>query len=348
MITTTFQSGAELDNRPEEKKAKDYFVKETIATVAVVDWKEKPETLWRKFPDQEQDGSGSCVAQSSKKMTGIQLWLENNVYLALSATSVYQKRSNKPSGGMIGIEAFDILMKNGITLEELAQSENMTDMQMDSVKIPNYADRIGEIFKIGGHVGIDNGDFDTVASVIQTTGKGVMVWFFFNAQEWSSKEPVILDPTMTPGNAWGRHSVVATDFFLVNGKEYLLIEDSAHFGGLTRRIISREFFKARNFFARYPMNFVFNTDQTAPVKPKFTFNVDMQFGQTNENIKALQDCLKFEGVLPINIASSGYFGAITKKAVQTFQLNHSITTADSVGYGRVGPKTRAVLNSIYG
>lgn len=74
----------------------------------------------------------------------------------------------------------------------------------------------------------------------------------------------------------------------------------------------------------------------------------MEFGQTNDEIKALQECLKFEGIFPTNIASSGYYGAITKKTVQTFQLNHSVTTADSAGYGRVGPKTRAMLNSIYG
>ena len=63
---------------------------------------------------------------------------------------------------------------------------------------------------------------------------------------------------------------------------------------------------------------------------------------------ALQDCLKYEGVFPSNADSTGLFGAITKKAVQDFQLKYAITTVGSTGYGRVGPKTRAQLNLLYG
>lgn len=44
-----FKNGALIDTRTEEQKQKDYNIKEIVASVAVVDWKEKPESEWRKL-----------------------------------------------------------------------------------------------------------------------------------------------------------------------------------------------------------------------------------------------------------------------------------------------------------
>lgn len=48
---------------------------------------------------------------------------------------------------------------------------------------------------------------------------------------------------------------------------------------------------------------------------------------------------------------SGFFGSLTQKAVQRFQVKHGIVssgTPGTTGYGHVGPKTRATLASVYG
>lgn len=366
--------GALIDTRPEEKKLRDYTIKEAVASVAVVNWQEKPESSWRKFPDQNQDGSGSCVAQTTRKLAGILLWLKDGIFLALSATSIYQPRSTKPSSGMIGVEAFDIWKNQGISLEALIPSQNMNDAQMDAVKVPDYAKKVGEVFKIGGHLGIDNGDFETVASVIQQTGKGIMSWFYFTPEEWSRQIPVIIDKNLdcyAPSTA--RHSVADVEFTLVNGKKYIIIEDSAHFGGLTRRLISEEFFKARNFFNRYPMNFAFD-DKTAPVvpevipapKPLHTFVFPLEFipndpitGKVVDPLKdsrqkvdvvALQEILKYEGLFPTNVASTGYYGSMTAKAVLAFQRKYRVASEAELTKLKgeyVGEKTRAKLNELY-
>ena len=361
-------TGALIDNRTEEQKLKDFNIKEFVASVAVVDWKEKPETAWRKFPDQEQDGSGSCVAQTTKKLAGILVWLREGVWLPLSGTSIYQNRSGKPNGGMIGVEAFDIWKNKGISLEALVPSQNLSDAGMDAIVPTESALKIGEVFKISGHLGIDNGDFETVASVIQQTGKGVMVWFFFNSAEWSKLIPEVIDTSMTANNAWGRHSVAVVDFFLFNGKKYLLIEDSAHFGGLTRRLISEEFFKARNFFVRYPMNLKYadvTTPTPAPVE-HFTFVEPMRFipldtetgsitipvlhEAQKKYVVELQNLLKRLGLFPINIASTGYYGALTARSVLAFQKKYNVAPfyeLDSLKGEYVGAKTRAKLNELY-
>jgi len=89
------------------------------------------------------------------------------------------KEENDPGaqrlfGGMAGVDAFNIARK-GVTLEELVPSQDMTDPQMDGAEIPQYKQDVGSVFKIGNYVSLPIKDIDTIASVIQTTNKGMMV-----------------------------------------------------------------------------------------------------------------------------------------------------------------------------
>ena len=341
-----FQNGALIDTRTEEQKQKDYNIKEFVASVAVVDWKEKPESEWRKFPDQNQGPSGSCVMQTIRKLAGVLLWLKEKVYVTFSG-AYYQLRSNKPAGGMIGVEAFEIWRKNGLPLEQLVPSENMTDAEMDAIEVEQYEKDIAEVFKISNHIGIDNGDFETVASVIQQTGKAIMCWFYFTSEEWSKLIPTV-DGNISLGTSL-RHSVAVVDYFLYNGIKYLLIEDSAHFGGLTRRLISEDFFRSRNFFIRYPMTFQFQEEvEEENVEVDINFKKDLEFGMKDQDVVTLQNLLKELGYFATNIDSTGFYGAITVKAVKDFQLAKGIILSENdLGSGRCGPMTRAFINANY-
>ena len=64
----------------------------------------------------------------------------------------------------------------------------------------------------------------------------------------------------------------------------------------------------------------------------------------DESITSLQDCLKAEGLFPTNVVSTGFYGAITIKAVNAFQLKYGLAT---IGTGTVGPKTKAKLHELY-
>ena len=341
-------TGALLDTRPGEKKLKDYKFEEAVASVNPVVWEEKPQSKWRKFPIFNQDGSGSCVAQTAAKLLGIMYWLLNGIYVHFSATDIYQRRSNKPGAGMIGVDAFDI-MTEGVTLEDLVPSQNMNDAQMDAVDIPDYKRKVGEIFKIATNfLQPATKDIDKIASIIQTTGKGVMVWFYFTYKEWTD-HPFIDEPNLDlNAQSTLKHSVTAVDFALVNGKKCLIIDDSwgPQYGLGGQRIIDEDFFKARNFFAAYPMNFKFSTGEGE--KPKHIFLQDLELNAQGPEVVALQDCLKFDGEFATNIQSTGYYGTITQKAVQQFQEKYKIASAGVPGYGRTGPKTREKLNELFG
>lgn len=344
-----FKSGALVDGRTESDKLKDYLFSEIVSSPDPVNWVEKKKSDYRKFPIFSQNGSGSCVAQTGAKILGISYFLKNKTYVHFSATHLYQRRKNKPNGGMAGVDAFNII-REGVTLEELVPSQSMTDKEMDGIVIPKYKDDVGKIFKVSNFIILPSGDIDTIASVIQKTGKGVMVWFYFQRSEWTDV-PTVKNTSLVRGaSTTSRHSVTAVDFTLYKGKKALVIEDSwgvnAGIGG--QRIITEDFFKARNWFAGYLMEFKF--EEVEVVKPKYFFQNDLTFGMTNnDSVKALQEVLQNLGYFPKNTSCTGYYGAITATAVVKFQTERTKISASeikSLAGKKVGPKTREALNNL--
>lgn len=345
-------TGALIDTRSEREKSRDFLFREVVTSSAPVVWAEKPKEKWRSFPIFDQNGSGSCVAQTMAKLLGVMYWLKAKEYVHFSATDIYQRRSNKPEAGMGGVNAFDIASK-GTTLEVLCPSQKLTDGQMDAVKVELYQRDVGSVFKISNYLQPPIGDVETIASTIQTTGKAVMVWYYFTIDEWTS-QPFIKDPALTQTSPTVvRHSVTAVDFTLVGGKKCLIIEDSwgTSYGIKGQRVITDEFHKARNFFAGYPMNFKFD-DPTVP-KPFHTFLYPMAKDSSAnrvDEVVILQDVLKYEGLFPQNADSTGYYGSITAKAVFAFQKKYNVAPfeVDALQGRLVGVATLSKLNELYG
>jgi len=357
-MSEQLNQGALVDDRSDKEKEKDYQQKEAVVSVNPVNWKEIPIKLWRRFPIFNQDGSGSCVAQTLKKLLGIMHWLKYDYFLNFSANDIYRRRRNKPGSGMIGNDSLQICTQ-GISLEEIVPSEKMNDTQMDAVKIPDYNEKIRDVFKVKNYLTLPL-DFDTVASTIQATGKGVMLWFYFDYSEWTDK-PEVKKQIELNDSATCRHSIPGVEVTLYKGEEAIIIEDSwgPSFGLEGRRVITREFFEKRCFYAAYLIDFKFsegvdpeeNEDDGA--KPKYHFDKKLYFSPTfnvNEDVKHLQTILKYEGMFPENIDCTGYYGSITCKAVYQWQLKHQVAgkpELDALQGRSCGPKTIAKLNELY-
>ena len=88
MPHTQITSGALIDTRTEAQKLKDLRFEEIVASANPVNWVEKSPSQWRKFPIFNQDGSGSCVAQTEAKELGIMRWLKDGVYV-ISAQPIF-------------------------------------------------------------------------------------------------------------------------------------------------------------------------------------------------------------------------------------------------------------------
>jgi hypothetical protein len=282
--------------------------------------------------------------QTQCKEMGIMRSLTDGTYIHFSAADGYQRRSNKPAAGMGSDDARKIAAE-GITLEVLAPSQNMSDAQLDAITVEPYKREVGAVFAVPNHLALQAGNIDAVASTIQATGKGVMVWFYFLIDEWTDRPVVKHNDLVIGADTTLRHSVTAVDFTMQGNEKCLIIEDSwgSSFGVAGQRVITESFFKQRNWFADYLINFKYQ--QAVTPKPKHTFNVDLGLNDQGPEVKALQDCLKWDGVFPTNADSTGFYGAITQKAVGDYQIKHGVVSAKTdAGYGRCGPKTRATLN----
>ena len=80
--------------------------------------------------------------------------------------------------------------------------------------------------------------------------------------------------------------------------------------------------------------------------PKYSFARPLKRGSKNADVTALQKFLaQHKDVYPDGWVT-GYFGPATEKAVGLFQEKFGVAKKGDEGYGTVGPKTRATLNSV--
>ena len=85
-----------------------------------------------------------------------------------------------------------------------------------------------------------------------------------------------------------------------------------------------------------------NSSSAAPATSSYTFSKDLTLGSKGADVTALQQLLITKGYLTAVSAPTGYFGALTQKALAAYQSAEGISPA--VGY--FGPKTRAFVNSM--
>lgn len=81
-----------------------------------------------------------------------------------------------------------------------------------------------------------------------------------------------------------------------------------------------------------------------------SYSANLFLGAKGDEVRALQSFLKSQGleIYPEGLVT-GYFGSLTKAAVQRFQLKYGIVSgSNDPGYGVVGPKTRAKIKELLG
>lgn len=357
-----FLSGVLPDTRTDEEKANAYQFHEIVALAEPVNWTVKKPSEWRRFPIFDQNGSGSCMAQTLRKLLGIIVWLSNGgVWLDFSATDIYRRRINKDSAGM-GIEDLYNIGAQGVTLNALMPSDKLGESAMTNAQSTPIADQVRPLFKISLPIYLPVGDIDAVASVIQRTRKGVQTLMYWNYPEYTDI-PQVLNPNLKTWEAQGVHSTAQVDFTMIDqtnapthpeawGKKALVMDDSWDRVATAldgQRLITEDFYKARNFCTVYPMQFTFQAGQSD--KPKHHFDTTKIFEYdpkapvvyNNPDIIAIQDILRYEGFFPLNVPkSTGYFGSITRDALKLWQKAHGIKAT-----GAAAVLTLTEMNKLY-
>lgn len=320
-METEIYNGA-IDSQTEEQKAKNYKFSEVCTTSFPATWIEKPQEAWNSYKIRDQNGSGECVCMTYSTEMSIIFKQKYGVWMDFSSSYPYQARKMPTISGCTSEDVYSVFPKIGNVYESFMPSQEMTDAQAMAVKKEPYFDDLAKIYKIPRiQLPID---FETVASTVQATGKGVMIWVRFSIPEWTDI-PQLMDLPITSG-----HSITVVDFILKGGKKYLVIQDSwgLKYAMKGLRLISEEYFNARCFLASYLMNFTLQNNDTVFEKPVF-----------DGSIISFQKCMKWLGFFPGNIPEIESYGNISRSACIKYQLARGITPA----LGNLGPITREKL-----
>lgn len=232
-----------------------------------------------------------------------------------------------PESGTDMLSIFKTLQKNGVcdfsltgndVTQGLAQYTDPSTItpEMDSNALTN---------RIGTYAFSWNPSFDDIKRAIYQH-KVVLLLFRIGPElwvpSWSGKDILPLKPNIPSTSG---HFMIATGY----NEDYIfgLNEWSDKWGD-----------KGGYYFGRDYASRVVQMG-TAVDFSKYVFSETLRYGMRGEGVSALQKVLKDKGYFTYSI--TGYFGSITKAALQGFQKDHSLD-ADGIA----GPKTIAVLNSL--
>ncbi len=83
--------------------------------------------------------------------------------------------------------------------------------------------------------------------------------------------------------------------------------------------------------------------------PSAVFNYYLKNGAASNDVRRLQILLATKPDIYPEGRVTGFFGPLTEKAVQRFQLKYAVVSSKfDHGFGAVGPKTRAKLKEVFG
>lgn len=326
----------------------DWSHSERVVT-APIDSFHNPQILQSPYPYEDQQRTSSCVSHG----VGLALAIERVADISKPYTRVswifnYRLRKNYPMQGCYMQNVFDNYRKIGAPLYTTLPDVRFEDQANDVVPSPQMYNE-AEIFKGYSYFTVTSkfNDIRTLAD-IASQGHGVPILVYAQSEEWGVDYPYIKYPTLTHADAEIVHCVciLPNSGFTKDGKRYVTIQDSAHFGAKTLRHLSEDFVKARVYAAAYWDKVV--ALGTGPV-PKYHFARSLTVGSTGIDVMTLQKLFISQGTLPTDMAS-GFFGGKTLAALHAFQTRYAdeILTPNGLSSPTdlFGPASIAVANRL--
>ena len=355
--------GVLVDPRDPSQKEYDYKHEE-IFTSSVPSYhgsKTEASTYIGAFPIDNQYGTSSCVAHGKVLVMSIFNHQQNPSapFTQLSSMFIYRNRVNFPCEGMIPSSANMQTMKGGAPIyADLPTPE--TEAAANALVIDAATTQAAKQFAAGKWVTIiDPTDIDTLAFVSNSLLLPLNILIYATVAEWSQETVEILTPGLQQGDPLAEVSHCITvlpnsAYTGTNGKNYVIIQDSALFGGFSYRSVSQDFIAARTYEADY---MIAMGNQPMIVKPKVLLTEDLSVGTGSvADNTALQLALQYMGYFPNVVAGkafnpTGTYGGITKNAVLKLQNEYAaqiLTPAGlTVGTGYCGAGTRAFINKLF-
>jgi len=293
----------------------------------------------KRYVERNQKMKSSCVPSSICNA----LWLTENLDLAEEPN--YRQRQNYPDAGCYWVDQLDLAINFGMAERSVAP-EATSERDVNKYEINSVIKNNAKNQRQKSYVFIkDNQDFYKTLN----SGYPIVFSIYSNGKEYSKEKPEVLTK-IKKETAPIRHAICAIPHTVYNNKGQIgfFITDSAHFGKVSKREITEDFFdKRKNFQGAYFID-LSTTEVTRPQKYKFTR--DLTIGDRGEDVLKLQEILQALGYFPTLIKPTGYFGGITRQAVKDFQKDNEKTILWTIGLktptGYFGKQTRSVLEKI--
>lgn len=340
-------TGVVEDPRTDEELQKDYLHEETQLASAAVPFYGNAKLMDAPYPVENQNQTSTCVPHGVTLATGGAFKKITGTFRRLSKAYIYRQRSNIPQEGMYLQQAFDILKKQGSCLFDTLPTP-YSEAEVNNVVItPAMRAEAAQNEGLEYYTIAVPNDIDTLCAVAEQ-GIDVPIIIYASYREWSQLYPDTLDnPAFS--NAPVRHciTILRNSGFTENGKRYLVVQDSAWFGGRYLRYLSEDFIKARVYGACYWKSVSLGSTGD---KPFHNFTTPMGVGAHGPEVVALQNVLIYEGLLPSDL-NTGLYAGRTFAAVKALQEKYAsdiLTPAGlTVGTGYVGSSTLRWLNNKY-
>lgn len=355
----TFPTGAELDYRTEEQKAKDWRPEEAFASASPVQWKAKTiEDIEREIRAHSisQGGTSRCVSEYAGIALEMAELVEGAQSIIFSRRDVYCRRSNRPYEGMGMADLFKI-MREGACLESQLPSTDTIESEINKpYEVTDDMKKARAMYASGSSFTWDRWTIDDIARTIDQGLPVCLFWYFDNSQtnEWWKPYPVINRVIDLFARDTARHQATAINYCLVDGKKHIVVMDSSGQGtGAGKqgniRFVSEDFFKVRCYGAGFSID-----KKNLDYKPQpftYYFNMNLKFGDVHEDVEALQKILVLEGCLNLKTPTKNYLG-MTQAGVKKLQEKYAKEILHplglKVGTGNFANSTRAFINKKYG
>lgn len=317
-MESIISNGALFDSRTSVQREKDYSVHELPAAAAIVTFQNpKPTSLSATVFNQWY--VGSCVPH------GFYTQLEYEGLLppgGMSQLRVYRKRANYPQAGSIGVDVYDKIRAGQSINADFPTPDGFTEAQATAMQLI-VGDKLIKDFNYFQYVDAQGKLTPELVPPDIAAGKAVAIFIYATEGEWAQQYVEVKTQNLDPNTAYVRHCIciIPKGDFTENGKQWLAVHDSAKFAGIHLRYITYDFLLKRAYFASkvYPKASV--PVPTPPPAPSKKPTAVCQYGDSGAPVTALQAFLAAEGKLDKKYIT-GYYGAITAKAVLWWQLEH--------------------------
>lgn len=349
-MQTVSKTGVCLDNRPEDAKALDYTHEEIAMGFKPYVWEERPIKPKYYFP-YNQYTSLSCVA------SGGAIVVEHFDGNVISRKDIYNGRVNYPGGGMMLHDVLT-LIRRGACEEKLVPSQNLGENQMNQryaitneIVKSRLKNRVAQTFII------TNRTIDAIASALQVSPVIAFWYFDENGKEWWRQQPEpLFNFASYVSQGVTRHQVAIVDAVLIDGKKYLVGQDTAGIGtgagnDGNLRLISEKMI-GRLYAAGYAIDNEDEVIKPDPIaeKPIYFNTKNLTVGAKGKEVTMLHEVLIYEGLINIK-KPTGYFGGLTRAAVIKLQDKYKNEILTPIGLkkgtGYVGSLTNDFLNKKY-